>query len=73
MSQDISIDDREAEASARLVEVFDSSMIDALLADAAGLGQPIDGVDGLLNKMDEGGARTGVGGRDDPRAGICAG
>lgn len=51
MSQDTGIDDREAEASVRLVEVFDSSVIDALLADAEASGTPIDGVDGLLNKM----------------------
>jgi len=51
VSQDTSIDDREAEASARLAEVFDSSMIDALLADAEASGTPIEGVDGLLNRM----------------------
>lgn len=51
VSQDTGIDDREAEASARLAEVFDTSMIDALLADAVASGTPIDGVDGLLNKM----------------------
>jgi putative transposase len=51
VSQDTGIDDREAEASARLAQVFDASMIDALLADAEASGTPIDGVDGLLNKM----------------------
>lgn len=51
VSQDTGIDDREAEASARLAGVFDTSMIDALLADADASGTPIDGVDGLLNKM----------------------
>ncbi|MGH3941793.1 MAG: IS256 family transposase [Pseudonocardiaceae bacterium] len=34
-----------------MAEVFDSSMIDALLADAMDSGTPIDGVDGLLNQM----------------------
>lgn len=51
MSQDTSVDDREAEASVRLAQVFDASMIDALLADAEASGTPIEGVDGLLNKM----------------------
>ena len=51
MSQDTGIDDREDEASARLAEVFDASMIDALLADAMASGTPIDGVDELWNKM----------------------
>lgn len=51
MVQDSGIDDREVEASARLAEVFDASMIDALLADAVAAGTPIDGVDGLLNQM----------------------
>jgi transposase-like protein len=51
VSQDTGIGDREAEASARLADVFDTSMIDALLADAMASGTPIDGVDGLLNKM----------------------
>lgn len=51
MVQDSGIDDREAEASARLAEVFDTSMIDALLVDAAASGTPIEGVDGLLNQM----------------------
>lgn len=49
MSQDIG--DRETEASARLAEVFNSSMIDGLLADAEASGTPVDGVDGLLNRM----------------------
>jgi putative transposase len=34
-----------------LAEAFDLSVIDALLADAQATGTPIDGVDGLLNKM----------------------
>lgn len=51
MSQDIGIDDRAAEASERLAHVFDASVIDALLADAEASDTPIDGVDGLLNKM----------------------
>jgi putative transposase len=51
VSQDTGVDECEAEASARLAQVFDASMIDALLADAEASGTPIDGVDGLLNKM----------------------
>ncbi len=51
MSQDTPVEDREAEASARLAEVFDASVIDALLADAMASGTPIEGVDGLWNKM----------------------
>ena len=51
MSLDISIGDRDVEASRRLAEAFDPSVIDALLADAQATGTPIDGVDGLLNKM----------------------
>jgi len=47
----ISIEDREAEASRRLVGALDPSMIDALLADAKITGTPLDGVDGLLNQM----------------------
>jgi putative transposase len=46
-----SVDDREVEASRRLAEVLDPSVIDALLADAQATGTPIDGVDGLLNRM----------------------
>ena len=53
MSQDSSIDDREVEASRRLVKVFEPSMIDALLADAQATGTPLDGVDGLLNRMNK--------------------
>ncbi|MGQ0775426.1 MAG: transposase, partial [Pseudonocardiales bacterium] len=34
-----------------MAEVFDTSMIDGLLADAMASGTPIDGVDGLLSKM----------------------
>lgn len=51
MSLDTSIGDRDVEASRRLAEAFDPSVIDALLADAQATGTPIDGVDGLLNKM----------------------
>lgn len=51
MSQDTSIEDRDMEASRRLAEALDPSVIDALLADAQAAGTPIDGVDGLLNKM----------------------
>jgi putative transposase len=51
VSLDISIGDRDVEASRRLAEAFDPSVIDALLADAQATGTPIDGVDGLLNKM----------------------
>lgn len=51
MSQDTTIEDREAEASRRLAEALDPSVIDALLADAKSAGTPIDGTDGLLNKM----------------------
>jgi putative transposase len=46
-----SIEDCDVEASRRLTEAFDPSVIDALLADAQAVGTPIDGVDGLLNKM----------------------
>ena len=51
MSLETSIGDRDVEASRRLAEAFDLSVIDALLADAQATGTPIDGVDGLLNKM----------------------
>ena len=51
MSQDTCIEDREAEASRRLAEALDSSVIDTLLADAKASGTPIEGVDGLLNRM----------------------
>jgi len=34
-----------------LAEALDSSVIDALSADAQARGTPVDGVDGLLNKM----------------------
>jgi putative transposase len=46
-----SIEDCDVEASRRLAQAFDPSVIDALLADAQAAGTPIDGVDGLLNKM----------------------
>jgi putative transposase len=51
VSLETSIGDRDVEASRRLAEAFDPSVIDALLADAQATGTPIDGVDGLLNKM----------------------
>jgi hypothetical protein len=51
VSQDTNLDDREAEASARLASVFDASMIDALMTDAMASGTPIEGVDGLVNTM----------------------
>jgi putative transposase len=51
VSQDTDLEDREAEASARLASIFDVSMIDALLVDAMASGTPIEGVDGLLNTM----------------------
>jgi len=47
----MSVEDRDAEASRRLVGALDPSMIDALLADAKIAGTPLDGVDGLLNQM----------------------
>jgi hypothetical protein len=43
---DISIEGRDGEASRRLAEAFDPSVIDALLADAQASATPIDGVDG---------------------------
>lgn len=51
VSQDTSIEDREAEASRRLAAVIEPPTIYALLADAKRTGTPIDGVDGLLNQM----------------------
>ncbi len=51
MSQDTSVDGRDVEASRRLAAALDPSVIDALLADAQATGTPIDGVDGLLNRM----------------------
>jgi len=51
VTQDTGFDDREAEASARLAQVFDASMIDGLLVDAEVSGTPIEGVDGLLNQV----------------------
>lgn len=51
MDQDTIVEDREAEASRRLAEVFDPSMIDGLLADAKITGMRLDGADGLLNQM----------------------
>src|SRR5215203_2054424 len=41
----------EAAAARRLAEALDPAAIDALLADAKAAGTPIDGVDGLLNRM----------------------
>jgi putative transposase len=54
VNQDTSLDDLEAEASRRLAEALDPCTIDALLADAQITGTPLDGVDGLLNQMDQG-------------------
>ena len=51
MRQDISLDDRDLEASRRLTAAFDPSVIESLLADAEAAGTPIDGVDGLLSQM----------------------
>jgi putative transposase len=51
VSQDTSVDDCDVEASRRLAKALDPSVIDALLADAQATGTPIDGVDGLLNRM----------------------
>ena len=51
MKQDPRTDDHETEAARRLAGALDPSMIDALLADAKITGTPIDGVDGLLNRM----------------------
>jgi putative transposase len=51
VSQGTSVEDRDVEASRRLAEALDPSVIDALLADAKSAGTPIGGVDGLLNKM----------------------
>jgi hypothetical protein len=66
-SQDTDLDVREGRGVDAVGDsVFDASMIDALLADAMASGTPIEGVDGLLNQMTKGGARAGVGGRDDP-------
>jgi len=50
-SQTTGTEDQEAEAARRLAGALDPSMIDALLADAKISGTPIDGVDGLLNRM----------------------
>jgi putative transposase len=51
VSQDISIESLEVEASRRLADALDPSTIDALLADARITGTPLDGVDGLLSQM----------------------
>lgn len=51
MSLDTSVDDCDVEASRRLAGALDPSVIDALLVDARAAGTPIDGVDGLLNRM----------------------
>lgn len=53
VSQGTDVDNPEVEASRRLAEVFDSSVIDALLAGAQATGTPLDGVDGLLNRMNK--------------------
>jgi transposase-like protein len=51
VSQDTVVDGRAVEASRRLAGALDPAVIDALLADAQASGTPIDGVDGLLNRM----------------------
>jgi hypothetical protein len=51
LAEDTSVEDRDVEASGRLAAALDPSVIDALLADAQATGTPIDGVDGLLNRM----------------------
>jgi putative transposase len=51
VSQDAVVGDRDVEASRWLAQALDPAVIDALLADAQASGTPIDGVDGLLNKM----------------------
>ncbi len=51
MLQVTAIDDREVEASRRLAEAFGPTVIDSLLADARMAGTPIEGVDGVLNRM----------------------
>ena len=51
VSQTTGTEDQEVEAARRLAGALDPSMIDALLADAKITGTPIDGVDGLLNRM----------------------
>jgi putative transposase len=53
VSQDSSVGGRDVEASRRLTEVLEPSVIDALLADAQASGTPLDGVDGLLNRMNK--------------------
>jgi putative transposase len=53
VSQGAGVDDRDVETSGRLAQVLDSSVIDALLAEAQATGTPIDGVDGLLNRMNK--------------------
>ena len=51
VSQTTGTEDQESEAARRLAGALDPSMIDALLADAKITGTPLDGVDGLLNRM----------------------
>lgn len=51
LSDITTFDDRDVEASRRLAKAFDPAVIDALLADADAAGTPIEGVDGLLNRM----------------------
>jgi putative transposase len=53
VSQGTDVGNCEVETSRRLAEVFDSSVIDALLAGAQATGTPLDGVDGLLNRMNK--------------------
>jgi hypothetical protein len=54
-SQDMTVEDREVEASARLAWVFDASMIDALVADAMASGTPTWGCGWGGEPDDEGG------------------
>lgn len=67
MHHDTTIDEREVEASGRLVEAFDPAMIDSLSADTTAAGTPIDGPLGLLNRDDQGGAGAGIAGRNNRR------
>jgi putative transposase len=49
--QDTICDDREAEASRRLAEAFDPTVIDTLLTQATAAGAPLGGANELLNQM----------------------
>jgi putative transposase len=48
--ENVSADDSE-DAARRLSEALSPAAIDALIADAESSGTPLDGVDGLLNRM----------------------